>query len=81
MLIACQHILYLIFFNGIKMNTLFMTALVFVIKFKNNKYIMASFDIKWLYRNVLLNETINKILDQAFNDHLEYCKFDKRKPI
>ena len=48
-----------------------------IINFKNNNYIMASFDIKSLYTNVPLNETINIILDQAFHNNSEYCKFDK----
>ena len=48
-----------------------------IVKLKNNNYIMASFDIKSLYTNIPLNETINIILEYAFNNNLEYCKFDK----
>ena len=40
----------------------------------NNNFYMASFDITSLYTNVPLNETINIILDRAFNNNNEKFK-------
>lgn len=45
----------------------------------NDKYVMASFDITSLYTNVPVKETINIILNLAFdnNTNNKYCNFSK----
>ena len=43
----------------------------------NNSYYMASFDIKSLYTNVPIKETINIILDLAFPANDLFQKFDR----